>query len=44
MAEGVDVGTVDAWLMAGLVAVVVTETAGEVIEGTTEVAARLVGT
>ena len=44
MPEGVDVRTVVAWLMAGLVAVVVTEPAGEMIEGTTEVAARLVGT
>ena len=46
MAEGIvqgDVGVMAARLTAGLVAVVVIETGGEVIEGTTEVAPRLAG-
>ena len=47
MAEGVverDVGVMAAWLTAGLVAVVRVQMAGKVIEGATEVAARLVET
>ena len=46
MAEGVvegDVGDIVAWFTAGLIAVVVTETAREAIEETAEVAARLAG-
>ena len=39
-----DGGTMFAWLTAGLVVVVGSQMAGEVIEGTTKVVARLVGT
>ena len=39
-----DVGIMVAWLTAGLEAVVGAQMAGEVIEGTTKVAVRLVGT
>ena len=46
VAEGIvvgDVGVTVAGLTAGLVAVVVTETAGELTEGATEVAPKLAG-